>query len=153
MSDQTDSTLLLDNQLCFALYAASRLVIQRYNPMLTEMDLTYTQYITLLVLWQKHPLPIKDLGQALLLDTGTLTPMLKKLEAKNYITRTRSKQDERVVMIDLTPAGAAIKKVAQEFLPTLYCTPGVDPTELIDLREKLKALIGSLSECSDQNQD
>lgn len=147
MAETNDPNLLLDNQLCFALYAASRLVIQRYNPMLAEMDLTYTQYITLLVLWQNHPLPIKDLGQALLLDTGTLTPLLKKLEVKNYITRTRSKQDERVVMIDLTPTGAGLKKIAQEFLPTLYCTPGVDPTELINLREKLKALITSMGNC------
>jgi MarR family transcriptional regulator, organic hydroperoxide resistance regulator len=139
-----DTSLLLDNQLCFALYAASRMVIHQYGPMLTEMDLTYTQYITLLVLWEKHPLPIKDLGQALLLDTGTLTPLLKKMETKGLVTRKRSAEDERIVMVDITPAGEKLKSIAQKRIPSLYCDVNIDPAGMIELRENLKTLISNI---------
>ena len=149
MPDSYDESLLLDNQLCFALYAASRKVIHQYNPMLNEMEVTYTQYIALLVLWEKRSLTIKELGQFLMLDTGTLTPMLKKMEAKGLLTRTRSKADERVVYIEITPAGDALKKVAAHYLSSLYCSTHIHPGTLNELRVSLKQLILSLDACED----
>ncbi len=146
---ETDrDSLLLDNQLCFALYAASRKVIHQYAPMLTEMDITYTQYLALLVLWEKQHIPIKKLCQALFLDTGTLTPMLKKMEQKGLLTRKRSLQDERVVMIELTETGSALREIALRHFDTLVCTPQVDPTALEDLRNRLQHLSRLLDGCT-----
>ena len=101
--------LKIENQLCFPLYAASRSVIKMYTPLLEELDLTYTQYITLLVLWEKKELNVKQLGQSLYLDSGTLTPLLKKLEKKGLIERRRSKEDERNLIITITEKGEALK--------------------------------------------
>ena len=90
MKQEVADVLRLDNQLCFALYAASRKVTGAYGPLLRQLDLTYTQYVTLMVLWEHQELPVKDIGEKLLLDSGTLTPLLKKLEEKGYVTRRRS---------------------------------------------------------------
>lgn len=100
--------LKLENQLCFPLYAASREVIKLYKPFLDELDLTYTQYIAMLLLWEHESLTVKEMGDYLFLDSGTLTPLLKKLEAKGMITRTRSTKDERNLNIAVTKAGMAI---------------------------------------------
>ena len=102
------AALRLDNQLCFPLYAASREIIRLYRPHLEALDLTYTQYITMMVLWEQREISVKQLGKRLYLDSGTLTPLLKSLEAKGYVTRTRSPEDERVVLVRLTEAGAAL---------------------------------------------
>ena len=146
MANLPDTALLLDNQLCFGLYAASRKVIQLYAPLLTRVDLTYTQYITLLVLWEHRVLPVKELGNYLMLDTGTLTPLLKKLEKKGLVTRTRSSKDERSVLIDVTEKGLAIRAEALGFLPSMLCAGCLNPQELIELRELVKRLVDGLSQ-------
>ncbi len=116
MPDQTEldryAALRLDNQLCFPLYAASREIIRLYRPHLEALDLTYTQYITMMVLWEEREISVKLLGQRLYLDSGTLTPLLKSLEAKDYVTRTRSETDERVVLVRLTEKGLALQERA-----------------------------------------
>ena len=101
--------LLLENQLCFPLYAASREIIRHYRPHLEALDLTYTQYITMMVLWEEQEISVKQLGGRLYLDSGTLTPLLKSLEAKGYVTRTRCEADERVVLVRLTDTGLALR--------------------------------------------
>lgn len=106
--------LKLENQLCFPLYACSKEIIKRYKPFLDELDLTYTQYITMMVLWDKKEINVKDLGTQLYLDSGTLTPVLKKLEAKGYIERNRSSKDERNLIITITKSGIDLKKKAKE---------------------------------------
>lgn len=105
--------LKLKEQYCFPLYALSREITQRYRPLLQEIDLTYPQYLVLLVLWEERLQTVNQLGEKLYLDSGTLTPLLKRLEQKGHILRQRSKQDERVVEITLTPTGEALKESAQ----------------------------------------
>ena len=104
--------LKLENQLCFPLYAASRNVIREYKPFLDKLGLTYTQYIAMLVLWEKDKVTVKELGEVLYLDSGTLTPLLKKLENKGLITRKRSTEDERNLILSLTKAGQAMREQA-----------------------------------------
>ena len=104
--------LKLDRQLCFPLYACSREMIKEYKPFLDELDLTYTQYITMLVLWERGSINVKALGDQLYLDSGTLTPLLKKLELKGLVTRKRSCEDERNLIITITEAGEALKERA-----------------------------------------
>ncbi len=104
--------LKLGNQLCFPLYACAKEIVRRYKPYLDELDLTYTQYITMMVLWEKKSLRVKELGEILYLDSGTLTPVLKKLEQKQYLTRQRSAEDERGLDIHITPKGEALKSKA-----------------------------------------
>ncbi|MDD2592378.1 MAG: MarR family transcriptional regulator [Erysipelotrichaceae bacterium] len=108
-----DSLLKLDKQLCFPLYVASKSIISQYKPMLDELDLTYTQYIAMMVLWEHKNLSVKKLGEALYLDSGTLTPLLKKLENKDYLRRVRDNNDERIVNIILTEKGYNLEKKAQ----------------------------------------
>ena len=107
-----EDCLKIENQLCFPLYAASKEVIKKYQPLLDELDLTYTQYITMLVLWEYNKLTVKELGDKLFLDSGTLTPLLKKLEQKKYIKRQRSEKDERNLIITITKEGINLKKKA-----------------------------------------
>ena len=107
-----DELLKLQNQLCFPLYAASRGVVNKYKPFLDEIDLTYTQYIVMMVMWERKKVSVKDLGQCLYLDSGTLTPVLKRLEAKRLITRKRSQEDERQVDILITEDGELLKERA-----------------------------------------
>ena len=112
MKHTAEEALRLDNQLCFPIYAASREVIKQYHPLLASLNLTYTQYLVMLVIWENKTVSEKELGLRLHLDSGTLTPVLKSLEAKGYISRTRSKEDERVVCVSLTDEGTALKKKA-----------------------------------------
>ena len=105
-------SLKLDNQLCFPLYACAKEIVRQYKPYLDDLDLTYTQYVTMMVLWENNHLSVKALGKRLYLDSGTLTPLLKKLEAKGYLTRTRSEADERSVIISLTDEGLALRDKA-----------------------------------------
>ena len=111
MSDKYDA-LKLENQLCFPLYVASKEVVRRYKPLLDELNLTYTQYIALLVLWEQKKLSVKELGEFLFLDSGTLTPVLKSLEKKGYISRKKSKDDERVLIVELTDEGKELREKA-----------------------------------------
>ena len=114
MNDPYES-LKLKNQLCFPLYAAAREVIRSYRGYLEELDLTYTQYIAMMVFWEKHLCSVKETGEMLRLDSGTLTPVLKSLEAKGLVKRFRSEADERVVMVEITPVGEALKEKAVTF--------------------------------------
>lgn len=104
--------LLLDNQLCFPLYACAKEVVRRYTPLLDALELTYTQYIAMMVLWEQHSITVKELGERLYLDSGTLTPLLKKMERQGLVSRTRSQADERSVIIALTEQGAALRERA-----------------------------------------
>ena len=104
--------LKLENQLCFPLYAASREVIKQYRPHLDALDLTYTQYITMMVFWEEKKISVKELGKKLFLDSGTLTPVLKSIEAKGFVKRYRSTEDERVLIVEITEKGEALKEQA-----------------------------------------
>ena len=132
MSDTFDP-LMLGNQMCFPLYVCSKEIIRRYKPYLDPLDLTYTQYIALMVLWEKQRISVKELGNCLYLDSGTLTPVLKKLESKGYITRTRSQMDERNVIIDLTEQGLAIKDQAQGIPQNMCANVKLTPEERTQL--------------------
>lgn len=112
--DAKYDALKLDNQICFPLYAASREVIKKYRPYLDEIGLTYTQYIAMMVLWEQKKVSVKELGEKLFLDSGTLTPLLKTLEAKGYLRRHRDENDERVLIVEITEAGEALKEQAVE---------------------------------------
>ena len=114
MKNETYEQLKLENQLCFPLYAAARAVVGKYGPLLKELGLTYTQYIVMMVLWENDGISVSDLGGKLHLDSGTLTPLLKKLENIGYVTRKRSEEDERVVLVSLTDTGRGLKEKAAE---------------------------------------
>lgn len=111
-NEEKYETLKLGNQLCFPLYACSKEIIRRYKPYLDRIDLTYTQYITMMVMWEKKTVNVKTLGECLYLDSGTLTPVLKKLESKGYITRERSSEDERNLVVSITTEGEKLKDEA-----------------------------------------
>lgn len=104
--------LKLENQLCFPLYACSREIVKRYKPFLDQIDLTYTQYITMMVLWERKSVNVKELGECLYLDSGTLTPLLRKLESKGLIMRARSDKDERNLVVTVTEEGEKLKRKA-----------------------------------------
>ncbi len=114
MDERKYEALKIENQLCFPLYACSRDVIKRYKPFLDKIDLTYTQYITMLVMWDRKEVNVKELGRRLYLDSGTLTPLLKKLESKGLLTRKRSTEDERNLVISITEKGERLKDEAVE---------------------------------------
>lgn len=137
--------LKLDNQLCFSLYAASREVIRLYKPILDEYGLTYTQYVTMLVLWENERLTVKEIGQHLHLDSGTLTPLLKKLEGMQYIQRYRDPNDDRVVIVELTVAGRQLKEQMIEVPKRVFCQVGGDLEELISLKKMLDDLLHKIS--------
>ena len=114
MDSSRKITVKLKNQLCFPLYAASREVIKLYKPYLDAMDLTYTQYIAMVLLWENNTMTVKEIGEPLFLDSGTLTPLLKKLESKGYMTRVRSTKDERNLNVTITPKGMALRETAEQ---------------------------------------
>lgn len=139
-----DELLKLDNQLCFALYASSKEVTRLYKPYLDKLNLTYTQYITLLVLWEKDNITVKELGSKLYLDSGTLTPLLKKLESMDIVQRTRDIKDERNVYISLTEKGKDLKNRAMEIPERIFCGTGLSMEEAVMLKDNLKVLINKL---------
>jgi DNA-binding MarR family transcriptional regulator len=147
---QRDS-LHLDEQLCFALYHASREMTRTYAPLLGPLGLTYPQYLVLLVLWERDGLPVKALGERLALDSGTLTPLLKRLEQQGLVERRRGEDDERIVRIHLTPDGRALRAKARKIPVELACRAGYDldvdrsVRELARLREELTALARRLA--------
>ena len=148
-SASIDAQLLLDNQLCFKLYAASRAVIRAYKPMLEELGLTYPQYLAMLVLWewQEHAPAqptVKALGERLLLDSGTLTPLLKRLEQLGLVVRKRSAHDEREVHLSVSAAGQALRVKVVPLKAQLLCDSGVEPHELDGLRSDLGTLLQRL---------
>jgi MarR family transcriptional regulator, organic hydroperoxide resistance regulator len=130
----------LDEQLCFALYAASRAMTSCYRPMLDALDLTYPQYLVLLVLWERGDATVTGIGHALQLETGTLSPLLKRLEAAGLITRTRQAGDERSVLVSLTPAGRELEARIAEAQSNVGVATGLSRAEIGDLRETLHRL-------------
>jgi DNA-binding MarR family transcriptional regulator len=142
----------LDEQLCFALYSASRAVIRAYAPLLEPLGLTYPQYLALLVLWERDGVAVHQLGARLGLDSGTLTPLLKRLEGQGLIERRRGEDDERVVRIHLTQAGRALRARARKIPSELACRAGYDlgseraTRDLIRLRDELNALVRRLAD-------
>ncbi len=142
MSDAMYDRLRLENQLCFPLYACSREIIKQYKPFLDELDLTYTQYITMMVLWERTSLTAKELGETLFLDSGTLTPLLKKLEAKGYLTRKRSAEDERSLVVTVTDAGLALRDRAVRIPEAMAACSPLTPEEGEALYRILYRLLG-----------
>ena len=137
-----EDALKLDVQLCFPLYAASREVIKNYRPLLEELDLTYTQYIAMMVMWEEKAISVKDMGQKLFLDSGTLTPVLKALEKKGYVTRRRSPEDERVLIVEITEDGEALKKQAVTVPKRIADCISLEPSEAMELYRILYKILG-----------
>lgn len=133
--------LKLENQLCFPLYAASREVIKQYRPHLDALGITYTQYITMMVFWEDKKINVKELGKKLFLDSGTLTPVLKSLEAKGYVRRYRSSEDERVLMVEITDKGEALKENAVLVPQKLASCINLTADEAIQLHALLHKLL------------
>jgi len=136
--------LRLDDQLCFALHAASRAMTAAYAPVLEKLELTYPQYLTMLVLWEEDGLRVSRIGERLQLDSATLTPLLKRLEARELIERRRSKTDERVVEVFLTAAGKRMKRQAAEIPRCMLDKFGLSIAELVQLRGQVKELTEKL---------
>lgn len=140
MKQENTDLLRLENQLCFPLYAASREVIKQYHPYLDELGLTYTQYIAMMVFWEKKTTNVKELGNSLFLDSGTLTPVLKSLEGKGLVCRRRSELDERMLVVEITPEGEALKEKAKDVPIAMmqhFNLPVEDAMELYRLLYKL----------------
>jgi len=146
MDNARYEALKLDNQLCFPLYAASREVIKQYRPYLDAIDLTYTQYIAMMVFWEEGKLSVKELGKRLFLDSGTLTPVLKSLEKKGYVTRNRSAEDERVVMAEITKKGEELKELALAVPEHVAGCVKLAPEEAMQLYGLLYKLLGGFSD-------
>ena len=142
MRDPRYDMLKLENQLCFPLYACAREVIRQYKPFLDELCLTYTQYIAMMVLWEEGQMGVKELGEKLFLDSGTLTPLLKKLEARGLITRTRDAEDERRLNIALTPDGAALRERALDIPAKMASCSKLDPADAAELHRILYKMLG-----------
>lgn len=138
---QKKDALKLDNQLCFPLYVCSKEVVRRYKPYLDELDLTYTQYITMMAMWEHKSLNVSALGDYLYLDSGTLTPLLKKLEQKGYVVRKRSEEDERSLIVTITPAGEELKKKAADIPQRIGKCFEISPEDAGELYRILRKLM------------
>ena len=145
MSDRYDC-LKLKSQLCFPLYACSKEIIRRYKPFLDEVDLTYTQYITMMALWENKSMNVRELGLALFLDSGTLTPVLKKLENKGYLERKRSKEDERNLIVSVTKKGWKLREEALSIPQSMSSCVNLEPQEAGELYRLLYKILGSQSQ-------
>ena len=133
----------LDNQLCFSLYAASREVIKTYKPLLDKYGLTYTQYIAMLVVWEYEKITVKEMGQKLHLDSGTLTPVLKKLISMELIDKYRDKDDDRVVIVEVTEKGRKMKDEIIEVPEKMYCKFGKNIEDVVELKRLLDNLLAT----------
>ncbi len=136
--------LKLKNQLCFPLYACSRAVVRLYTPYLKPLGITYTQYITLMVLWEEKEISVGDLGKKLYLDSGTLTPMLKKLECDGIVNRFRSESDERIVIVSLTDKGEALKEEAKDIPAKIGNCLSLDKEDALELYELLYGILNEV---------
>ncbi|MBN8229623.1 MarR family transcriptional regulator [Corallococcus macrosporus] len=141
----TDDLLRLDLQLCFPLYAASRAMVQAYTPLLAKLGLTYPQYLVMLVLWETDGVTVKELGEKLFLDSGTLTPLLKRLETLGFVRRERSQEDARSVTASLTAQGKALRRKAASVPEAIVCRTGLTLEELSRLRRDVLKLFEKLS--------
>ena len=149
-------TLPLDQQLCFALYSVSNAMVRLYRPLLQPFDLTYPQYVALLALWQQDNISLGKLGQATLFDSGTLTPLVKKLEQKQLLQRLPSAHDERVKQVVLTPAGKALQQEISGVMQALRCQVAMEDEQLIQLRQlarQLQQQVSAAASCSPATAD
>ena len=142
---QNFDCLKLENQLCFPLYVCSKEIINKYKPFLEKIDLTYTQYIAMLVLWENEQINVKHLGEKLFLDSGTLTPLLKKLESKGYIERKRSTNDERNLIISITKKGKELKNIAVDIPKEVGSCLNLSKEEVIKMYENLYKLLKEIT--------
>ena len=142
MSESKYDALKIENQLCFPLYACSREIIKQYKPFLDELDLTYTQYIAMMVLWEHKTMNVKAMGEILYLDSGTLTPVLKKLESKGLVSRQRSTEDERNLVVTITDVGEALKEKAVKVPAAIAKCSNIDPEEAAMLYRILYKMLG-----------
>ena len=145
MADRYEA-LKLKNQICFPLYACSKEIVKAYKPYLDELDLTYTQYITMMVMWEHKELRVKEIGKCLFLDSSTLTPLLKRLEEKGYVVRNRSEQDERDLIVTLSDSGEALKERAVTIPERLSACVALDPQKAQDLYALLYEVLGKLTQ-------
>ena len=141
-----DQLLRLDNQICFAVYSATHAFNRVYKPLLDRLGLTYPQYLVMLVLWERDGVAVKEIGERLYLDSGTLTPLLKRLEQAGLIRRTRSTEDERRVLIGLTAQGQALKDKARAVPPSILAASQCSITELSAVKDEIVALRDRLNE-------
>ncbi len=139
-----EEKLRLDNQVCFPLYSAANAVIRAYRPLLDELDLTYSQYLVMMVLWEQNGVSVKDVGHRLHLDSGTLTPLLKRLEVKGYVERARSTQDERVRVLNLTEQGRELKLRAQQVPNAIKCKVDIELEEMLELKRLCEKILTKL---------
>jgi DNA-binding MarR family transcriptional regulator len=142
---RAEQSLLLDDQVCFALYAASRAVTARYRPLLDELGLTYPQYLVLLVLWEQDSISVRDLGTALQLESSTLSPLLKRLEAAGLLRRERRPDDERSVAIRLTDEGAALREKARAVPPAMGNAMGLTPEQDASVKQLLRLITSNVT--------
>ena len=137
--------LLLGNQICFAVYSTAHAFNRVYKPLLDKLGLTYPQYLVMMVLWERDGVPVKDIGEKLFLDSGTLTPLLKRLEAADLVKRTRSTEDERQVLIALTPHGHALREKARAVPQAMLASSACSVGELFEMKDELVALRDKLN--------
>ena len=151
MAKEKYDSLKLENQLCFPLYACAKEIVRKYKPLLDELDLTYTQYIVMMALWEHESMNVKELGEILYLDSGTLTPVLKKLESKGYIRRERAKNDERNLIITVTDEGLKLRDMALTVPVQMgQCVKlGVDEAAL--LHRLLHKILGGFEEIENED--
>jgi len=141
---ENSNALLLENQICFPLYSAANALIRAYKPFLDQLDLTYSQYLVMLVLWQHSAVTVKELGRQLGLDSGTLTPLLKRLESKGLVLRKRSTKDERARIISLTRQGKSLEQQAANIPGDLFCKTGLTPAQAKQLKVLCQQLQATL---------
>ncbi|WP_238915275.1 MarR family transcriptional regulator [Clostridium sp. YIM B02555] len=135
------NSIKLENQLCFPIYALSREIIKLYKPFLDKFNLTYTQYVTMLVMWEDEKITFKNLGKKLHLDSGTLTPVLKKLESTNLIIKYRTKEDDRVVVVELTEEGRKLKDDILEVPQNMFCKLQMSGADALELKNRLNDVL------------
>lgn len=145
-SAPADALLKLDNQLCFALYSANLAMHKLYRGLLQALELTYPQYLVMLVLWESDQRTVSEIGERLFLDSATLTPLLKRLEAAGLLTRTRAVADERQVIIALSKAGRALRAQAQKVPEQVFCAAACDLQQMQELKQQLDNLRGNLAQ-------
>ncbi|EMF0090424.1 MarR family transcriptional regulator [Enterococcus hirae] len=138
--------LYLENQLCFPLYATSKEIIRSYNPLLKPLDLTYTQYLVMLVLWENQQVTMKELGSLLCLDSGTLTPVIKKMADKGLLQRRRADKDERITILSLTSNGKALEEKAKDIPVKILASLPLEPDELVLLQKLSKKMLTNFRE-------
>ena len=144
-TDTTAAPLRLDQQVCFSLYSAQLAMTKVYRKLLADLDLTYPQYLVMLVLWEGDGLTVSQVGERLFLDSATLTPLLKRLEAAGLVTRQRAVEDERKVVISLTAEGRALRRKAGAIPEAIFCASGCELDELLELKSRLDGLRERLS--------